>query len=162
AGHSRRDADHFPRSRPRVGDRVADRSSVADAMIRLAPSLDPTLQSTTEAHAVRLAARAGILRGPTAGRAAGFQQGNLIALPRTMGSDFHRFCDLNPRPCPLLGVAGPGDPFLPTLGEDIDVRTDLPRYRVWRDGVAVDERLDVTDVWRDDLVAFVLGCSFSF
>jgi uncharacterized protein YcsI (UPF0317 family) len=86
----------------------------------------------------------------------------LIAVPRALAADFHRFCDLNPRPCPLLAVAGPGDSFFPTLGEDIDARTDLPRYRVWRDGVAVDERFDATDQWRDDLATFILGCSFSF
>jgi len=115
-----------------------------------------------QAHAVRLAARSGTLRGPTSGLADGFLQGNVIALPRALASDFHRFCDLNPRPCPLLAVGAPGDPSLPTLGAEIDVRTDVPRYRVWRDGIAVDDRSDVIDVWRDDLVTFVLGCSFSF
>jgi uncharacterized protein YcsI (UPF0317 family) len=111
---------------------------------------------------VRLAARERTFRGQTAGLAAGFLQGNLIAVPSALAPDFHRFCYLNPRPCPLLAVAGPGDPSVPALGADIDLRTDLPRYRVWRDGVAVEDRVDVSDCWQDDLVAFILGCSFSF
>lgn len=121
---------------------------------------DPLLR--TNPLSVRLAARARTLRSQTAGLAAGYLQGNLIAIPSGLAADFHRFCDLNRKPCPLLAVAGPGDPHLPTLGSDIDIRTDIPRYRVWRDGVIVDELLDVTDLWHDDLVAFILGCSFSF
>jgi uncharacterized protein YcsI (UPF0317 family) len=120
------------------------------------------LARPSEARAIRLAARVGVLRGPTAGLAAGFLQANLVAVPRSLAADFHRFCDLNPKPCPLLAVAGPGDPSLPTLGDGIDIRTDVPRYVVWRDGAPVEDRDDVTDLWRDDLVAFLLGCSFSF
>jgi uncharacterized protein YcsI (UPF0317 family) len=116
----------------------------------------------SEARAIRLAARVGVLRGPTAGLAAGFLQANLVAVPQSLAADFHRFCDLNPRPCPLLAVAGPGDASLPTLGDGIDIRSDVPRYVVWRDGAPVEDRDDVTDLWRDDLVAFLLGCSFSF
>ena len=77
-------------------------------------------------------------------------------------ADFLRFCELNPRPCPLIGVGTPGDFSLPTLGDDIDLRTDLPRYRVWRDGALVDEPTDLSRWWRDDLVSFAIGCSFSF
>jgi uncharacterized protein YcsI (UPF0317 family) len=69
---------------------------------------------------------------------------------------------LNPTPCPLLAAAEPGDPRLPSLGADLDIRTDIPRYRVWRHGELVEEVDDLKKVWRDDLVAFVLGCSFSF
>lgn len=125
------------------------------------PTLDEPLRRA-DPRAVRLAARVGTLRGQTAGLAAGFLQGNLIAVPSALAPDFHRFCYLNPRPCPLLAVAGPGDPSVPALGADIDLRTDLPRYRVWRDGIVVEERFEVSDVWQDDLVAFILGCSFSF
>ena len=67
-----------------------------------------------------------------------------------------------PKPCPVLAVSEAGDPHLPTLGAELDIRTDLPRYRVWRNGELVDEPTDVRDVWRDDLVSFAIGCSFSF
>jgi uncharacterized protein YcsI (UPF0317 family) len=89
-------------------------------------------------------------------------QANLVVLPAPLASDFLRFCQANPKPCPLLGVTEPGDPRLPLLGQDIDLRTDLPRYRVWREGVLVDEPTDVRPWWRDDLVGFALGCSFTF
>jgi uncharacterized protein YcsI (UPF0317 family) len=73
-----------------------------------------------------------------------------------------RFCQRNPKPCPVVGVSDTGDPFLPTLGEDIDIRTDVPRYRVFRDGVLADEPLDIAALWSDDLVTVALGCSFTF
>ena len=111
---------------------------------------------------VRLAARAGALDAQTAGMAPGFVQGNLAILPRDHAEDFLRFCHANPKPCPLLGVSEAGDPAIPALGADLDIRTDIPRYRVWRDGELIDEPHDVKSVWRDDLVSFVLGCSFSF
>jgi uncharacterized protein YcsI (UPF0317 family) len=75
---------------------------------------------------------------------------------------FLRYCQRNPKPCPVLAMSEPGDPRLPTLGADIDIRSDVPRYRVWRHGELVDEPTDVTALWRDDLVSFVIGCSFSF
>ena len=111
----------------------------------------------------RAAIRSGGHRGPTSGIAPGFVQGNLAILPQSLADDFFRFCQCNPKPCPLLCASEPGDPRLPALGEDLDIRTDLPRYRVWRDGDA--DRASSTDLrqaWRDDLVAFVIGCSFSF
>jgi uncharacterized protein YcsI (UPF0317 family) len=111
---------------------------------------------------VRMAARAGTLAGATAGHAPGFVQGNLAVLPRDLAGDFLRFCHLNPKPCPVIGIGEPGGHAIEALGADLDLRTDLPRYRVWRDGVCVDEPTDVRDWWRDDLVAFVIGCSFSF
>lgn len=114
------------------------------------------------AHRVRLDARAGKLAGPTANLAPGHVQANLAILPADVANDFLRFCQRNPKPCPLLAVSEPGDPSLPALGKDIDVRSDIPRYRVWRDGHLVDEPTDVRALWRDDLVAFLIGCSFSF
>ena len=111
---------------------------------------------------VRLAARSGALTGPTAGLAPGFVQGNLVILPANAADDFAEFCHLNPKPCPLIGTSNRGVPRVPELGADIDLRTDLPRYRVWRDGRLAEETADVSDLWRDDLVAFVLGCSFTF
>jgi uncharacterized protein YcsI (UPF0317 family) len=111
---------------------------------------------------VRRAARSGALDAPTSGLAPGYVQGNLAILPHDYAEDFLRFCQANPKPCPLLGVSEAGDPAIPALGADLDIRTDIPRYRVWRDGAPVDEPRDVKSVWRDDLVSFVLGCSFSF
>ena len=66
-------------------------------------------------------------------------------------ADFLRFCQLNPKPCPLIGTSAPGDPRVPELGEDLDIRTDLPRYRVWKNGELVAEPEDVREFWRDDL-----------
>jgi uncharacterized protein YcsI (UPF0317 family) len=120
----------------------------------------PEVAARTGLEARRLA-RAGYL-GHTAGMAPGYVQGNLVVLPEREAFDFLRFCQRNPKPCPLLAVSEPGDPHLPPLGEDLDLRTDLPRYRVWREGVLVDEPSDIRAFWRPDLVAFVLGCSFSF
>lgn len=112
--------------------------------------------------AARLAIRAGRHRGPTSGLAPGFVQGNLAILPNALAADFLRFCHLNPKPCPLIGSSAPGDWRLSALAEDLDIRTDLPRYRVWRNGELVAEPNDIREFWRNDLVSFVLGCSFSF
>lgn len=111
---------------------------------------------------VRLAARAGTLVGPTAGLAPGFAQGNLVVVPADVADDFARFCALNPKPCPVIGVTEPGSFRVPELGADVDLTTDLPRYRVWRDGQLVEEVAAISHLWRDDLVGFVLGCSFTF
>ncbi|HEY6753486.1 MAG TPA: putative hydro-lyase [Pseudolabrys sp.] len=110
----------------------------------------------------RLAIRAGTHRGPTAGLAPGNVQGNLAILPQALAADFLRFCQLNPKPCPLIGTSAPGDPHVPELGDDLDIRTDLPRYRVWKNGELVAEPEDIREFWRNDLVSFVIGCSFSF
>jgi len=118
--------------------------------------------SAASPHAIRLAARAQRITGQTAGLAPGFVQGNLVVLPNDLADEFLRFCQQNPRPCPLIAVSEPGDPRIPALGEDLDLRTDLPCYRVWRNGVFVTSTPSIVDVWRDDLVAFVIGCSFSF
>ena len=111
---------------------------------------------------VRLAARSGALDAPTSGLAYGYVQGNLAILPHEYAEDFLRFCQANPKPCPLIGVSEKGSAAIPALGADLDIRTDVPRYRVWRDGALADEPRDLMQVWRDDLVSFVLGCSFSF
>lgn len=100
--------------------------------------------------------------GTTAGLAPGNVQANLVILPQALAHDFLRFAQANPKPCPVLAVSEPGDPRLPILGEDLDIRTDLPRYRVWRRGELVEEPTEIHHVWRDDLVSFALGCSFSF
>jgi uncharacterized protein YcsI (UPF0317 family) len=110
----------------------------------------------------RLRIRAGDFSGTTAGLVPGNVQANLVVLPQALAHDFLRFAQVNPKPCPILAVSEPGDPHLPGLGEDLDIRTDLPRYRVWRRGELVEEPFDLFHVWRDDLVSFALGCSFSF
>ncbi|MDR3438015.1 putative hydro-lyase [Telmatospirillum sp.] len=115
-----------------------------------------------EAQAVRQRIRSGGYDGQTAGMAPGHVQGNLIILPADWASDFLRFCQANPKPCPLLAVSEVGDPMLPTLGADVDIRTDVPRYRVYRDGELVASPTDIRDLWRKDLVSFLIGCSFSF
>ncbi len=113
-------------------------------------------------NAERLRIRAGGFTGPTSGLAPGNVQANLVILPQALANDFLRFAQANPRPCPVLAVAEPGDPRLPTLARDLDLRTDLPRYRVWRHGELVEEPTEVGHLWRDDLVSFAIGCSFSF
>jgi len=113
-------------------------------------------------RAERLRMRQGLFTGPTSGLAPGNVQANLVILPKALAHDFLRFAQANPRPCPVLAVTEAGDPRLPTLGEDLDLRTDLPRYRVWRNGEMVGEPTDIRHLWRDDLVGFAMGCSFSF
>ena len=113
-------------------------------------------------RAARLAAREGRHTRHTSGTAADLVQANLVLLPAADAAEFSLFCQRNPKPCPVLAVGDPGSPALPTLGHDIDLRHDLPRYRVWRDGELADEPTDVAALWRDDFVAFAIGCSFSF
>ena len=119
------------------------------------------LDAASTPAAARAAFRAGQVR-PTCGVAQGYAQANLMILPKEQAFDFLLFAQRNPKPCPLLGVSEPGDPRLPNLGEDLDIRTDVPAYRIWRNGELVEEVTDIRDCWRDDLVTFVLGCSFSF
>ena len=101
------------------------------------------------------------LVAPTTGWAAGFTQANMVVLPQDWAFDMLLFGQRNPQPVPLLDVTDPGATSSP-LAPNADLRTDLPRYRVWRDGEVADEPTDIMAHWRDDLVAFVLGCSFSF
>ena len=127
-----------------------------------ASNATPTESVIASARAARAEIRAGRHTTHTANMAMGAVQGNVVILPEDWAADFLRFCTFNPRPCPLVGLSNPGDPMLPMLGEDVDIRTDVPYYRVFEDGKEVDMVTDVTSLWRDDLVAFVLGCSFSF
>ncbi|MBP2056515.1 uncharacterized protein YcsI (UPF0317 family) [Streptomyces griseochromogenes] len=101
------------------------------------------------------------LAGPTAGVAAGHTQANLIAVPADWAYDMLLFCQRNPKPCPVLDVTDAGSPTT-VLADGADLRTDLPRYRVWHHGELVEEPTDVRAHWRDDLVSFLLGCSFTF
>lgn len=117
---------------------------------------------TAQAAEVRTAIRSGAYRGHTAGLAAGKLQCNLAILPERYALDFLRFCQRNPKPCPVVGLSDSGDPSLPTLGHDIDIRSDVSKYRVFRDGVLSEEVTDISDVWSDDMVTVALGCSFTF
>jgi uncharacterized protein YcsI (UPF0317 family) len=111
---------------------------------------------------LRQAIRLGRLQGHTSGLAQQHVQGNLVILPQALAADFLLFCQRNPKPCPVLAVSEPGNPALPSLGHDIDIRTDLPRYRLWREGRIVSEPTDLLAIWQSDFVSFVIGCSFSF
>ncbi|REG24988.1 uncharacterized protein YcsI (UPF0317 family) [Archangium gephyra] len=117
---------------------------------------------SADAARIRRSIRSGEWSSHTSGLAPDHLQGNVVILPRALAGDFSRYCQMNPKPCPLLAVSEPGVPALPTLGTDIDIRSDVPRYRVWRRGELVEERTDITDLWSDELVTFVLGCSFTF
>ena len=110
---------------------------------------------------VRAAIRAGAYQSHTSGLAFGKLQANLAILPADAALDFMRFCQRNPKPCPLVGVTETGDPMMRTLGA-IDIRTDVPAYNIYRDGKLTESISDISDLWRDDLVAFALGCSFTF
>lgn len=111
---------------------------------------------------VRQSIRQGLFTLPTAGAAPGFVQANLVVLPKALAADFLLFCQRNPKPCPLLSVSDPGSTFFPGFGDDLDIRTDVPLYRVWRNGEMIDEVTNVSSYWREDLVSFAIGCSFSF
>jgi uncharacterized protein YcsI (UPF0317 family) len=137
-------------SRP-WGSQAMDETNLAASLIQMPTGRD-----------VRRECRSGRFDGPTAGLAPGYVQGNLAILPRDWADEFLRFCHANPRPCPLLAVSEAGSPVLPLLGAGLDVRTDLPRYRVWERGELVSSPTNVMSMWRDDLVSFVIGCSFSF
>jgi uncharacterized protein YcsI (UPF0317 family) len=121
-----------------------------------------TLRSIEAGARERRRIRNGAFTGATAGLAPGNVQANLVILPKALAHDFLRFAQLNPKPCPVLAVSDSGDPRLPSLAEDLDIRTDLPKYRVWRGGELIEEPSDIRHAWREDLVSFALGCSFSF
>jgi uncharacterized protein YcsI (UPF0317 family) len=121
----------------------------------------PDLRSVS-ASAVRAVCRTGDFSGPTPGLALGYVHANLVVVPRDLAFDFLLFCQRNPKPCPLLEVTEPGDPEPRGVAPGADLRTDLPAYRVFRRGKLVDEPTNVKSYWRDDLVAFLIGCSFTF
>jgi uncharacterized protein YcsI (UPF0317 family) len=130
------------------------------------PSIDDrtgeSMQGLSTGWEVRKACREGALAGPTAGLAPGYAQANLVILPQEWAFDFLLFCQRNPQPCPLIEVTGVGDTAARLTCRDSDLRSDLPKYRVWRDGELVDEPADIHRYWRDDLVSFLIGCSFTF
>ncbi|MDU2065582.1 MAG: putative hydro-lyase [Sporomusaceae bacterium] len=113
-------------------------------------------------QAVRALIRKNQLVIPTAGMAKGYNQANLAILPKELAFDFLLFCQRNPKPCPILDVTEVGSSIPRLVAPDGDIMTDIPKYRVYKKGILVDEPLDLKEYWRDDLVAFLIGCSFSF
>src|SRR2546430_4796229 len=111
---------------------------------------------------IRADIRSSKLSSVTAGLGEGYVQANLAVLPRDYAYDFLLFCQRNPRPCPLIEVTDVGSPEPVGVAPGADLRTDIPRYRIYKDGVLADEVTDASPYWRDDLVAFLLGCSFTF
>ena len=111
---------------------------------------------------VRAAIRSGEWTTHTAGLAPGYTQANLVILPRDLAYDFLLFCVRNPKPCPIIDVTDAGSPVPAQAAPGADLRTDLPRYRVYEHGELVEEPADIRHRWRDDMVAFLLGCSFTF
>ena len=111
---------------------------------------------------IRSKIRSGSYRDHTSGLASGFLQANLVLLDQYYAADFMRFCQRNPKPCPLVGVTDAGSPYLHTLGSDIDVRSDVPSYHVYRHGILQKTITNITSLWNDQMVGFALGCSFTF
>lgn len=111
---------------------------------------------------LRSAIRKGDFDRPTPGLAPGYAQANLVVLPKDLAFEFLLFCQRNPKPCPVLDVTEPGDPEPKMVAPGADLRTDLPRYRIYEYGQMVAEVTDITNYWREDFVAFLLGCSFTF
>ena len=111
---------------------------------------------------LRAEIRAGRYRSHTAGLGRGYLQANLAIMPEAYALDFMRYCQRNPKPCPLSAVSDTGNPMMFTLGRDIDIRRDVPAYNIYRDGRLAGSAHDIADIWQDDLVVFALGCSFTF
>jgi len=111
---------------------------------------------------IRQLIREGKWNGDTAGLARGYAQANLAILPQKLAFDFLLFCQRNPKPCPVLEVTEPGNPILSQIAKGADMRTDIPRYRIYKKGKYVAEVEDIKEYWRKDLVAFLIGCSYTF
>ncbi|MDF4195245.1 putative hydro-lyase [Bacillus velezensis] len=111
---------------------------------------------------VRQLIRKGQMTGPTAGMAASYAQANLVVLQKDLAFDFLLFCQRNQKPCPVLDVTDAGSPVPAIAAPGVDIRTDLPKYRIYRHGVLTEEVTDITPYWKDDDVGFLIGCSFSF
>ena len=111
---------------------------------------------------VRKLIRKGEITTPTSGMCAGYAQANLAILPKNLAYDFLLFTQRNPKPCPILEVSDVGSRYLKYIAEDCDIATDFPKYRIYEKGVMTGEFTSVEDFWRDDLVSFLIGCSFTF
>ena len=120
------------------------------------------MTSQLNPHALRLQIRSNQFKGMTSGYCQGYVQCNLVILPQTWAEDFANFCRVNPKPCPLIATSKIGNPLLAELGQDVDIRQDISSYRVFEHGSLTSEVNNISSLWRDDFVAFLLGCSFSF
>ncbi len=120
------------------------------------------MSQTVSPQQLRQLIRSGEHQGNTSGYCAGYVQCNMVILPLDWAADFRAFCEANPKPCPLIAVSEPGAYTLSELGDDLDIRTDIPSYRIFKQGKLSAEVDNIADHWRDDLVVFLLGCSFSF
>ena len=114
-----------------------------------------------DSREVRAAIRSGEYRGPTAGIAPEFVQTNLVIVPSDSAEDLADLCARNPVPCALVETLGPGH-YQPACAPDADIRTDLPLYRVYRKGLLLEKRTDIVDLWHEDFVTFLIGCSYTF
>ena len=123
---------------------------------------DAALLSGRSPSEIRRMIRDGRFGGFTNTAAPDYVQGNLMIVPAAFADDFEGFCVLNPQALPLLGRSKPGSPHIPELAEDLDLRTDVGAYTLFENGTVSGIRSEIGSIWRDDLVAFVLGCSFSF
>jgi uncharacterized protein YcsI (UPF0317 family) len=119
------------------------------------------LKNSTLAE-VRAEIRAGRYTAHTAGLGRGSLQANLVIMPEEFAFDFMRYCQRNPKPCPITGVSDTGNPIMFTMGNDIDIRTDVPAYNIYRNGQLDLSVTSISEIWRDDFVVFTLGCSFTF
>ncbi|WP_299732279.1 putative hydro-lyase [uncultured Tateyamaria sp.] len=124
--------------------------------------LDHEALRTADPSDIRTAIRNGSYSGHTAGLAPDRLQVNLAIMAEEFALDFARFCQRNPKPCPLVGVSDTGERVLHTLGHDLRVDTDAPGYCVYHNGVLQQQPTDISDIWQDDFVTFALGCSFTF
>lgn len=118
--------------------------------------------STMTPKAVRALIRQGKLTGQTSGMCAGYAQANLLVLPRAQAYDFLLFTQRNPKSCPILEVGDVGSRLVKRMADGADIATDIPKYRVWENGVLTGEFTEISHLWRDDFVYFLIGCSFSF
>lgn len=112
--------------------------------------------------AIRALIRSGEMTGQTAGLANGYLQANLVILPEQYALDFARYCQRNPKPCPLVGISNSGNPKFQSLGSDLDLTTDVPSYNIYEYGKLIRSPHQITDLWQEDFVGFALGCSHTF
>ena len=122
--------------------------------------MSETIETIADPAELRRLCREGLYDEPTSGQAPGYVQANMVILPAADAEDFAAYCERNPRPCPILEILGRGDPVPRGTARGADIRTDLPRYRVFRNGECVAEPAEIAGLWREDLVTFLLGCSF--
>jgi uncharacterized protein YcsI (UPF0317 family) len=121
-----------------------------------------TRDEGTDLSQLREQIRSNEFTGNTSGLMPGLVQGNVVILPANMAEEFMAFCRLNPIPCPIIGFSKAGDPSLPSLGGDIDIRVDVPEYCIFREGELCETVTDISRYWQDDFVSIVIGCSYSF